>query len=115
MLEYLSANALHDSAADLFIDQLRVNDGATIFHAPMLQQLHEAGVDVDFEITSLNAVRESERPRARHIMARRHQLGLEAGGEGVGTEIGDARELVEGQALGAIVLVHDNAVANVEI
>ena len=114
VLEQRAADALHDAAAHLLVDQLRIDDGAAVLHAPVLQQLDEAGVGVDLELARLDAVGEGERPGARHIVARRHQLGLEAGRQRVGAEIGDAGELGERQALGAAVAVDHDAVADVE-
>ena len=68
MLEQGRADTLHDAAADLLIDKLGIDDGAAVFHAPVLQKFHEARVDIDLKITCLDTVGESERPRARHIV-----------------------------------------------
>ena len=114
VLEQRGADALHHAAADLLVDQLRVDDGAAVLDAPVLQQRHRAGVGVDLEPARLDAVGEGERPGARHVVARRHQLGLEAGRQRVGAEIGDARDLIEADALGAGVGIDDDAVADVE-
>ena len=99
VLEQRAADPLHHAAADLLVDQLRIDHGAAVLHAPVLEQRDEAGVGVDLEIARLDAVGEGERPGARHVVARRHQLGLEAGRQRVGAEIGDARDLVEADAL----------------
>jgi hypothetical protein len=79
MLEQRRADALYDAAANLLVHQLRINDGAAIFHAPMLEKFYEAGVGVDFEIAALNAIGEREGPRTRHVMARHHQFRLKSG------------------------------------
>ena len=42
------------------------------------------------------------------------QLGLHACGQCIGTEIGHARQFVQRQPLGAILLVNDNAIIDVE-
>jgi len=47
-------------------------------------------------------------------VARRHQLGLEAGRQRIGPEIGNAGKLMQRQALGAGRAVDNGAVANVE-
>jgi len=65
LLEQRRADALHHAAANLFIDQLRIDDGAAVLDAPMVDELDEAGVGVDFEVARLNAVGESEGPGAR--------------------------------------------------
>ena len=114
VLEQRGADALHHAAAHLLVDQLRIDHGAAVLDAPVLEQLDEAGVGVDLEIARLDAVGEGERPGARHVMARRHQLGLEAGRQGVGAEVGDARDLIEADALGAGGGVDHDAVADVE-
>src|SRR6266511_5241374 len=88
------ADALHHAAANLLVDELWVDHSAAILDAPVLEQRHDPGVGVYFEIARLDAVGESERPGARHVVARRHQFRLEAGRQRVGTEIGDAGELV---------------------
>src|SRR5260221_10240213 len=71
MLKKRGADTLYDTAADLLVDKLRVDDGAAIFHAPVLQQFHETGVGVDFEVARLDTVGEGERPGARYVMPRR--------------------------------------------
>ena len=38
VLEQRRAEPLHDAAADLLVDELRVDDGAAILHHPMAQQ-----------------------------------------------------------------------------
>src|SRR5262249_60877716 len=97
------ADPLHYAAANLLVDELRVDDRAAVLHAPVLEQLYDTGVGVDFEVARLHAVGEGERPGARHIVAGRHQLRLEARRQRVRTEIGDAGELVQGKALAAAV------------
>ena len=52
VLEQHAAEALHDAAAHLLVDELRVDDRAAVLHAPVLQELDEAGVGVDLEIAS---------------------------------------------------------------
>ena len=111
LLEQSRADALHHAAANLFVDQLRIDDGAAILDAPVPQQFDEAGVGVDFEIARLDAVGEGEGPAARHVMARHHQFGLEAGRQGVGAEIGDARQLIEAETFGAGCFVNNDTKA----
>src|SRR5262249_37044189 len=82
------ADPLHHAAANLLVDELRVDDRAAVLHAPVLEQLYDTGVGVDFEVARLHAVGEGERPGARHIVAGRHQLRLEARRQRVRTEIG---------------------------
>src|SRR5215510_2543733 len=115
VLEQRAAQTLHDAAADLLVDQLWIDHRAAVFHAPVLDEPDEAGLDVYFEIARLDAVGEGKRPGARHVVARRHQLGLEARRQRVRTEIGDAGELRERQALGAGGAIDYEAVADVEL
>src|SRR4029077_17165996 len=86
-----------------------------IFHAPMVQQLDESCVGIDFQVAPLNAVGEREWPCARNIMTRGHKLSLEAGWQCVRAERGDARQFIERQPFGACVLVHHEPITDVEI
>ena len=47
-LEQRSAEALYHPTPDLLVNQLRIDDRTAIFHHPMLEQLDEAGIGVDF-------------------------------------------------------------------
>src|SRR5215475_7550249 len=67
VLEQRRADALHDAAADLLVDQLRIDDGAAVLHTPVLQERDESAVWVDLEPGGLDAVGEGERPGARHV------------------------------------------------
>src|SRR5215831_13666186 len=58
MLEQRRTDALHHAAADLLVDQLRVDHGAAVLDAPVLQQPDEAGVGVDLQVARLDAVGE---------------------------------------------------------
>ena len=109
-----AADPLHDAAADLLVDELRVDYGAAILDAPVFDQLHLAGLDVDLEIGGLHAVGESERPGAGHVMPRHHKFGLEVGRQRVGAEIDDARDFIERHAFAAGVGVDHDAGADVE-
>src|SRR5262249_10626914 len=93
VLEQRRTDTLHDATADLLVDQLRVDDRAAVLHAPVLQERDEPAVGIDLEPGGLDAVGKGERPGARNVMPRRHQLGLEAGRQRVGAEIGDACDL----------------------
>ena len=44
MLEQRPADALHHAAADPLVDELRVDHGAAVLHAPVLEQRDEAGL-----------------------------------------------------------------------
>ena len=114
MLEQHGADALHDATADLLIDELRIDHGAAILDAPVLQERHRAGADVDVEIGGLHAVGEGERPGARHIVARHHELGLETRRQGIGAKIDDARHLIEAHALAAGIGVDHDAATDVK-
>ena len=114
ILEQRAAEPLHDAAAHLLIHKLRIDHRAAIFHAPMLQELDEAGIGIDFQIGRLDAVGEGEGPAARHIMARRHHLGLEAGRQRIGPEIADARNFGERDALARRAFVDHDAFIYVE-
>jgi hypothetical protein len=80
----------------------------------VLEQSNEARVGVDLEPARLYPVGERERPGARDIMPRRHQLGLEAGRQRIGPEIRDARHFVEAEPFAPGVGVDHDAVADVE-
>ena len=95
-----AADALHDRAAHLLVDQHRVDDAAAVFHRPMLEQFDEAGLDVDLDIGCLHAIGEDEGVVALGVMARHHQLGREARWQGVGPEVGDAAEFGQRHQLG---------------
>src|SRR5262249_55896647 len=62
VLEPRPADPLHHAAANLLVDELRVDDRAAVLHAPVLEQLYDPGVGVDFEVARLHAVGEGERP-----------------------------------------------------
>ena len=55
------ADTLHDAAAHLLVDQQRIDDPAAVLHAPVLEKLDHAGLDVDLEPAGLHAVGEGER------------------------------------------------------
>ena len=76
MFGHGTADALHYAAANLFIDELRVDDRAAVFHAPVLEQLDEAGVDIHFNQRCLYAVGEGKAVAARGVVARYHQFTL---------------------------------------
>src|SRR6516164_1525324 len=50
VLEQNSADALDDAAADLLVDELRIDDGPAILDTPVLEQAHLARSDIDFEV-----------------------------------------------------------------
>ena len=54
---------LHHTAAHLLVDELRVDEGAAVLDAPVLEQRHLAGFHVDLDVAGLDAVGEGERPR----------------------------------------------------
>ena len=114
-LEQRRPEALHHAAADLLVDQLRIDDGAAILHHPVPQQPDKAGIGVDFEPGRLHAVGEGERIFARHEMPGRHQLGLDAGRQRVRPEIDDSRQLAQFDAGGAIPGVHDRIADDIEL
>ena len=63
----------------------------------MLEQLHESGLDVDFDEARLDAVGEGESVLARRVVPRDREFGLELQRQRVGAEIGDAAEFDERQ------------------
>jgi hypothetical protein len=71
---------LHHAAAHLFVDELRVDDGAAVLDAPVLQRPDLAGLHVHLHVARLDAVGEGERPRAGHVVPSGDELGLEAKG-----------------------------------
>src|SRR5262249_53059047 len=60
-------------------------------------------------------VGEGKGPFARHVVSGRHKLGLKARWQGVGAEIGNARELVQRQPLGSACGIDNEAVPDVEV
>ena len=92
-----AADTLHDAAAYLFVHQHRVDDGAAVLHAPVLEQLDEAGFHIDLHQACLNAVAEGEAVLARRVVPGDGQLGLEFRRQRVRAEIGDAPELRQRQ------------------
>ena len=93
-----AADALHDAAAHLLVHQQRVDDAAAVLHAPVLEELHHAGVDVDLEPAGLHAVGEGERVLLGDEMPRLHQLARQVGRQRVAAEVDDAGELGERHA-----------------
>ncbi len=109
-----ATETLDHAATHLLVDELRVEDGTAILDHPEIQELEEAGVGIDLDVASLDAVGERNIVITRHEMAGRHQFRLEALGDEVRAEIGDARELVEADALIVGAPVDDHAVLDVE-
>ncbi len=109
-----ATETLDHAATHLLVDELRVEDGTAILDHPEIQELEEAGIGIDLDVASLDAVGERNIVLARHEMAGRHQFRLEALGDEVRAEIGDARELVEADALIVGAPVDDHAVLDVE-
>jgi hypothetical protein len=105
---------LHHATADLLLDEKRVHHPAAILDDPMLQERDEAGLDIDLQPRGLDAIGEGEGIIARHVVPRRHELGLDARRQRVAAEIGGAPEFVEADAARAIAGIDDPAVANVE-
>ena len=91
------ADALHDAAAQLLVDQHRVDHRARVLDAPVLEQPDEAGVGIDLDQRGLDAVGEGEAVLARRVVARDGELGLEIHRQRVGPEVRDAAELGERQ------------------
>ena len=48
-LEQRRTEALHYTAPDLLVDQLRIDDRAAILDHPMPEKLDEAGIDINFK------------------------------------------------------------------
>ena len=65
-----AANTLNNTAANLLIDQHGVDDGAAVFHAPVLEQFDKAGFCVDLDIRGLNAIGESKSIFTRCVVPR---------------------------------------------
>src|SRR5205085_11054294 len=112
--EQRRAQPLHYATPDLLVDQLRIDDGAAIFNDPMSQQLDEAGLGVNLEPRGLDAVGEGEWIFSRYEVARRHQFGLDARRQRVGTEINNPGKLFQFDARRPVIGVHDAITADVE-
>ena len=95
--EQCAADALHDRAAHLLVDQHRIQDPTAVLDRPVLEQLDEAGFDVDFDIRRLHAVGKDERIVALGIVARHHQFGRKTRRQRVRTEVGNAPEFGQRQ------------------
>src|SRR5499433_2416068 len=115
MLVQRGPDALHDGAADLLVDEPRVDDAATVLHAPVLEQAHEARLHVHLHVRKLDAVGEGEALVSRHVVSGHRQLGLEVLGQGVGTEVGDSPQLGQLEPDLARGRVDDLAEADVEV
>ena len=79
---------------DLTIEDQRIDDRSRVVDHVVFEQLHEPGLRIDLDVAGLDAVRERDVVLARHEMAGRHQLWLEALGNQVGTEIGNPRQFI---------------------
>ncbi len=109
-----AAQALHDAAAHLFVDQQRVDHAAAILDAPVFEQLHHAGLGIDFDPAGLDAVCEGEGVVLGDEVARLHQFARQILGQRVASEIDDAAELAERHAFAPGVAVHHLAHADIE-
>ena len=109
-----AADALHDAAAHLLVDQQRIDDAPAILDAPMLQQRDDAGVDVDLEPAGLHAVGEGERIGLGDEVPGLHQLARQVGWQRVAAEVDDARKLGERHAHLARLALDDLAVDEIE-
>src|SRR5215475_10939386 len=98
VLEERGADSLHDRAAELLVDEPRIDDAAAVLHHPVAQQPHEAGGDVHLDVGELNAVGERKSLVARDVVPGHRQLGLEILGERVGPEVRDPPQLGEVEA-----------------
>ena len=107
VLEERRAQPLDHAAADLLVDELRVDDRAAILDHPVLEQADEAGVGIDLQPGALDAICEGEGIFARYEMAHRHHLSLEARRQGVGAEIDDPAQLGQADALTAAFGIDD--------
>ncbi len=107
-------DALDYAAADLLVDQTRIDDGATILDHPVFEQLDEAGLDIDLEPASLDAVGEGEGIGARRVMACRHQFWPDSIRQLVATEIHGLAQIGERHALGSSAGVDYHAVSDIQ-
>jgi hypothetical protein len=84
---------LHDGAAQLLVDEARVDDATAVLDAPVLEQAHEARLHVDLHVRELDTVGEREALVPRHVVAGHRQLRLEVLGQRIGAEVSDATQL----------------------
>ena len=63
VLQQRLADALHDAAMQLAVDQHRIDDGAEVVDRGVLHDLDVAGVGIDLDLADVAAVR--DRPTAR--------------------------------------------------
>src|SRR5690606_22635527 len=87
-LEHDATDTLNDSPPNLLVYQLRVDDAATVFDAPVIQQLHKAGLDIDFDVRCLDTVRKSKWEPTLGRVSGNHEFGPRVIGQDVGPEIG---------------------------
>ena len=78
------AESLHHTAANLLVDQERIDHGPAVLDAPVPQQGDEPGLGIDLQIGGLDAVGECEGVLARHVVPGRDELGLESVRQRVG-------------------------------
>ena len=114
LLEERPAKTLDDAAADLLVDELRVDHPAAILHAPVLQELDETGLGIDLQVARLYPVGEGERIVRGDEVARLHQLARQVLRQCVAAEIDDPAKLLERHARLAAGLVADLAIDDVE-
>ncbi len=91
-----------------------IDNPAAVLHAPVLQELHHARLDVDLEPAGLHAVGEGEGILLGDEVPRLHQLARQVGRQRVAAEVDDARQLGQRHARLARLLVDDLAVDEVE-
>src|SRR5439155_25262966 len=106
--------AMYIPSPDPLIDKLWIDKGAAILDHPKLQQLHNAGISIDFQPGGLNAIGEGKGVFARDKVPGSHKLGLNPRRQRIGTKIHNARKLAQIDPWRTIDDIHDAIVDNVE-
>ena len=108
-----AANALHASAPHLLIGQLRIDQPATIFHHPVLEQAYKTRVGVDFHIGAVHAVGEDVEVLDQPEPPRVRQYRLAAARQLAQLKVANSPELRERQASAAR-SIDDDPIADVQ-
>ena len=115
LLKECRSQTLHHAAANLLLNEQRINDATAIFNNPELQNLYEAGLGVDLDMAGLNPVGKRERETIWSEMMGHRELRTDVARQRVGAEIGNAGNLREGYPLGSELGVNNCAIAEIKI
>src|SRR5271156_5937559 len=96
-----STDALRDAAANLFIDEQRIDDAAAVVHDPEPQYLDHAGFDVDLDEAAHHAVGSQVGETLRNIVPCGGQFRATTRRQLVLPKVGNVRQLRKRHCLGS--------------